>query len=622
MDVDNTPCLTTSNDNKLPCSNLRTINLETSNFSNYDDILLNEDDEQMLDINMVVFDSKKLSADIVQIKHDVSAVRTAILSSLDDLERDLKNRVELGMIPEDVKLFNKLSSIIPKVNNLKKAVKYWYSNFLSDCNDLQSEISRYRTVIQSIDDVIYNLKQSNREFRSSRIGLIDNSIVTRARNNITRSKSLSKARNRLTALNTVINKKHQRLITRLQDLDTGILHYDIQGNDKEFDIHEVLESIRSLTESNSPLEILNQNVARQIANTPTVSHFITDNIETIKMPESGTTHFERDARNNLLTDAEVTAKLQELAKTRLYTTGTQILLENLKDQLDKRYANNETKLKEIKTLFDDIRKRVPATVLAQYRALSVSNDDTAKTLKEVKELYKNLSPEDAIYADELRSIIRQTRNTIKKQIMADAGNIQPTDSNLSTELNNNPSTRSPRPPPPPPGAGGSGGSFSNNGNGGNNNDDRGGGGMDIDTTPSSQQVQTPRSPSPNVSSLSNIGSVNGSSLAPTIIGGGGAESTPAIASTSRAAAETEAIRRLGRNPDIRDYLIRMPPTTAPSPSVIVNEPPPNPIINLLDEDDLMNSTEQQVPPLQPDQQPPQPSPPNPNNQDIDALLLN
>lgn len=622
MDVDTTQCVTTSNDNRLPCSNLRTINLETSKFSNYDDILLNEDDEQMLDLNMVVFDSKKLSADIVQIKHDVATVRNAILSSLDDLEQDLKNRVELGMIPEDVKLFNKLSSIIPKVNNLKKAVKYWYSNFLSDCNDLQSEISRYRTVIQSIDDVIYNLKQSNREFRSSRIGLIDNSIVTRARNNITRSKSLSKARNRLTALNTIINKKHQRLITRLQDLDTGILHYDIQGNDKEFDIHEVLESIRSLTESNSPLEILNQNVARQIANTPTVSHFITDNIETIKMPESGTTHFERDARNNLLSDDEVIAKLKNLAKTRLYTTGTQILLENLKDQLDKRYANNETKLKEIETLFGDIRKRVPATVLAHYRALSVSNNDTAQTLKEVKELYKNLSPEDAIYADELRSIIRQTRNTIKKQIMADAGNIQPTDSNLSTELNNNPSTRSPRPPPPPPGAGGSGGSFSNNGNGGNNNDDRGGGGMDIDTTPSSQQVQTPRSPSPNVSSLSNIGSVNGSSLAPTIIGGDGAESTPAIASTSRAAAETEAIRRLGRNTDIRDYLIRTQPLTAPSPSVIVNEPPPNPIINLLDEDDSMNAMEQQLPPLQPQQQPPQPTPANPNNQNIDALLFN
>lgn len=623
MDVDdNTPCVTTSNDNRLACSNLRTISLETSKFSNYDDILLNEDDERMLDLNMVVFDTKKLSDDIVQIKHDVANVRNAILSSLDDLEQDLKNRVELGMIPEDVKLFNKLSSIIPKVNNLKKAVKYWYSNFLSDCNDLQNEITRYRTVIQSIDDVMYNLRQTNREFRSTRIGLIDNSIVTRARNNITRSKSLSKARNRLTALNTVINKKHQRLITRLQDLDTGILHYDIQGNDKEFDIHEVLESIRSLTETNSPLEILNQNVARQIANTPTVSHFITENIETIKMPESGTTHFETDARANMLSDAEIIAKLKNLATTRLYTTATETMLENLKSQLDKRYANNSEMTTAINTAYDDLRKRVPTTVLAEFRSRAVSNKDTAMTLKQVKEVYKNLLPEDVIYADELRSIIRQTRETLKKQIMNDAGNLQPTDGNLAVDLTDNPSNQPPGPPPPPGAGGGAGnGPPGNNGNGrnnGNDNDDDGnGGGMSMDTTPVSsqqQQVQTPRSPSPNVSSV------------PSNSGGGGGNSNnnidniSVVASTSKAAAEAEAFRRLYKNADIRDFLIRRQPTVAPSPSVIVNEPPPDPIIDLLDEDETMTTAEQQLPPLQPQQQPPQPSPAEPNNQDIDALL--
>ncbi|ATZ81557.1 hypothetical protein DiNV_CH01M_ORF69 [Drosophila innubila nudivirus] len=390
----------TSNDRKFACGYLTCDMTSVPTYGNT--FGLQNANRNVLNLDFSLLNIDLLRDNLNVINDEVKNVILSIKKWLYDMEADFELKVALGDVDLDSKLFNRVNMIIPKIDQSKKSLDAWYSEFLDLNVDLSESFSDYSNIAARIESTC-----ATGSFVGG--GLPEN-VVTVAKQNASKSKAIQRQTTRLLSIDVKIRNQMQKITFKINELSTGILRY---GARKELNLNTLSEAFDSLGQKDTPLMRVQKNLSQLINSTQVQYNLNTmpaTLIPSIKNPY--TVKFE-DPRKN---DEYILSRLKGLLNTTLYTSSTATNIDAINTFIDDTYKSSQ-KYDEMKKIYSDIvTLNVPHVLIESLAQKATDPTDIYLLAFRVRKIIAALMPQDIIYQERLNEIAATINRTIENQI--------------------------------------------------------------------------------------------------------------------------------------------------------------------------------------------------------------
>lgn len=369
----------------------------------------------LINLDFTILNAPLLLKDLDNVMSVVKELYESYLQWLYNLEYEFLIRVETGEIAMDLRLFNRIAGVIPRMKRANKLLRTWYADFLNSCNKLSDLLLQYQKIC-------IQLKSLDATTSMGGTGIMQPNVVALAKANLSRSKAIQRSRTRIMTLDTKIRAAMQEISFLIRDLKSGILRIN-QDNDRVvFNLNEITEALTDLSQTNSPLVQIYEKLATIINKTPIVSVLHSDEPKRLNVNE--TPHqFLNEMSNSAISATDLVKRLRDLLLRKMYTTTSAESIEKIEDFIQKTFRNSP----EYQSLMDGItalRANVPKKVLTELRIAASTPNNILTTIQRINSLLDNLDVDDEIYRNQLLEAKKAATDTAKRDLenttMADA----------------------------------------------------------------------------------------------------------------------------------------------------------------------------------------------------------
>lgn len=352
----------------------------------------------LFNLDFELFDIDELRVNLRRVSEEVTDAYKNMLNWFSDLERNVAIKVQTGDIEMNITLFNKLNLIIPKFSMARKVVDSWYADYIdmvTDLSDLFSEYSHSSTKVQSLST------------QNTVIGGIRENVITLARQNISKSKSIQRAITKILSIDARIRSALQALTFKLNELTSGTLRYGSKNERKILNLTELSNAVMSLGEGDSPLVKIQMQLSNVINSTPL-------NFTLRTRPPELLPNVNYDPKNtfaNDLSSETVLEKLYAFRDTTLYTTTTKPAVDALQDYVEHKFRD-DLQYNNMLAIIERIRvQNVPNRFLDTLQMNASNPENIYLTIDVIKQVINKLSDQDIIYRERLDQILQTATNT-------------------------------------------------------------------------------------------------------------------------------------------------------------------------------------------------------------------
>lgn len=361
----------------------------------------------LIHLDFTILNAPLLLADLDSVMGVVKELYESYLQWLHKLEYEFLIRVETGEIAMDVRLFNRIAGVIPRMKRANKLLRTWYANFLNSCNNLSDMLLQYQKVC-------IQLKSLDSTTHEGGTGIMKPNIIALAKANLSRSKAIQRARTRIMSLDTKIRAAMQEISFLIRDLKAGILRLN-QDNDRVvFNLNEVTEALAELSQTNSPLVQIYEKLATVINKTPIDSVLHSDELKRLnanEMPHQ----FLAEMSSNSITAQDLIKRLDDLLLRKMYTTTTAESIEKIEDFIQKTFQKSANYQKLMRGI-TKLRENVPRKVITDLRTRATDTQDILTTIQRIDSLLDNLDVNDEIYRNQLLEAKKTATQTAKRDL--------------------------------------------------------------------------------------------------------------------------------------------------------------------------------------------------------------
>lgn len=405
-----------SNDDNVDCNSylnvINTTNSATNGSHSNNNILNgtigNNTNSSNMQLDFVLLNANVLLKDLEDVMAIVKELYDSYIQWFYKLEYQFFIRVETGEIPLDLRLFNRIPSVVQKMKRANKLTRTWYAIFLNECNDLSDYLLQYQKFevqLKSIDVTTY----------AGGTGIMQPNKVTLAKANLSRSKSIQRLRTRIMTLDTKIRTSMQEISFLMRDLKSGRLRINQDGNRTTYDFKEITDALAELGQNNSPLTQIYERLATIINQTPMVSTLRTEPVTRLSM--TNPRQFLNEIQSTELSTNDLLKRLNELIDRKLYTTSSQESIEAIESYVEENFKTS-AQYAQIQNAIKTLRNNTPTQVITELRAKANDKDNIWHTIQRIKSFIANLSENDAIFRNSFEDIL-ETANKTATRVLND-----------------------------------------------------------------------------------------------------------------------------------------------------------------------------------------------------------
>lgn len=363
--------------------------------------------DNIFQLDFVVFNIPLLLADLDNVMAAVKELYDAYLQAFHKLEDEFRIRVETGEIPMDIRLFNRIPSVAQKMKRANKILRTWYSKFLNVSNDLSDLLLQYQKNVNQLQSL-------EATTTSGGTGIMQPNVVTLAKANMSRSKSIQRLRTRLMSLDTKIRAAQQEISFLIRDLKAGVLRLDSDSGGGLFDFKELADAMSDLGQTNSPLVQIHERLASIINKTPIVATLNSAPPRRLIVDTNASSFLsELTGGSNKMHARDLVKRLNELVNRKFYTPKSQTSIESIETYIQENFA----KAPEYPDLLQAIkllRENTPSNVIVSLRTKANDTANIWETIQRTKSILENLEIDDEIYRDKLTDILEMANKTAKR----------------------------------------------------------------------------------------------------------------------------------------------------------------------------------------------------------------
>jgi hypothetical protein len=233
-------------------------------------------------------------------------------------ENDVAFKVNAGVIPRDVALFNRLINVVPRINKFKRLINTWFVG----TQDLVYELA---ATLTSYDNISIKLQMLGVNPAATYNTMTDN-VVAIARKNLSRSKSIQQQTNKLIVVDAKIRDLLVQLQNKNNEFSSGMLKYSNENT--VLDLKEVVDVINTLGGKDSPLVELQKSLSETLNAQPIRFKIDTPDVKLLT-PVPGAP----DLGRNLPGPDEIVRILESVRNSFLYTESTRKQLEPIQEYI-------------------------------------------------------------------------------------------------------------------------------------------------------------------------------------------------------------------------------------------------------------------------------------------------
>ncbi|AUQ43954.1 putative gp124-like protein [Esparto virus] len=395
----------TSNDRKFTCgfgSCTYSPNVDELNRTSYNN-------SNILNLDFTIFNVTVLRDNLDFVSDEVLKVYNSINSWLTFMEQDFELKFNVGDITLNNELYNKLTVAIPKIEQARKSIDAWYSEFQDSTFDLTNTLSDYASIVSKLD----SLNMSNTYIRG-----LPNTAIAIAKENIAKTKDIQRQMTRMLRIDTTIRNQMQQLSMKIKELSTGILRY---GDRKELNLNTLEKIFITLSNRVSPLMRVQTQLANIINSTP-----INFNLTTPEVPiiQNVPNKYEPKAMT-VQDEIYILNRLKDIKNFNIYTSATAPKIDAINSYIDEHLRNSQY-YAEMKKIYNNIiLNNVPSVLIETIAQQSANSEGIYILSHRVRKLIQNILPQDEIYRDRLNEINNIITSTITSML------------NIKTEPDNN-----------------------------------------------------------------------------------------------------------------------------------------------------------------------------------------
>lgn len=353
----------------------------------------------LINLDFTLIDIDALRENLTTVSDEVNLACNRILDWLTSLEQQIALKIQTGDIEMDRNLFNKLNSIIPKFTSARKVINLWRADYINMSAYLSDLFSNYSEIVAKVELL---------DSQNTMVTGLRESVVTLAKQHLTKSKSIQNAMSKILSLDSRIRTEMQTLTFKIKELSTGILRY---GDGDILNLSELSNAAQSLVDDDSPLVRIQTQLSKVIASTPL--NFTLQTREPTLLPSVNMESNTFAININTMPSSTVLEKLRAFKDTILYTSSTQPTVDALETFINAEFKNDAQYTSMI-DLINRIRQEnrpVPFIDALQIRA---SNPDNIYlTIDTIRKVIDNLNINDAIYGERLNEILNTAVDTAK-----------------------------------------------------------------------------------------------------------------------------------------------------------------------------------------------------------------
>lgn len=272
----------TTNDRTFACDNNGSIDVDSifkcDTGNNVGQVFNSRTVDQIFaDSSINILDTTVIRNNLTAVSQSIYTVYTDMIARIEALEGDVERRIIAGEIPKDNNLFVKVTRIQPKLRAAKNDMLTWKSNTLNDLRELGNILRQYDQIVSKIKMAMFNTTSGassalNDFYASSYI----------AKQNLSKSKSISAAIRRLINLDTRLRYDIHSVQLNLNELSSGILR---SSNSQHItDMNEIIDLLNTLHGDRSPLARIELDMSNLVNNTPIRFRLDTANMQLIEPP--------------------------------------------------------------------------------------------------------------------------------------------------------------------------------------------------------------------------------------------------------------------------------------------------------------------------------------------------
>lgn len=313
----------------------------------------------------------------------------------------LNDNVQGANTPDNLmSIYNKLSATIPRVQRGRQHLALWYKNVQNDLYDLNDMVSRYNlsySQLASLEGVdgVYGIG-------------FELSIDAKAAKKLRKLKSLQRLGNTLSTLNVRIQNATRNFQQKLNELDTGVLHYNQQRD--IVNVKELIQTIIDINGGESPLQQVRTALSQIIwekqydfnivGNQPPMLQVTVPDLSAAK----------------ILNTADILRRLKDYNDHVIYNENMAPILENIRAYATKYLANDITNFNQIQALTDSWEQNnTPDLFIARLaEEIRTAGDNADKLFKINDRLNKTLAllPTNAPEYQNLKGVSIALQNKI------------------------------------------------------------------------------------------------------------------------------------------------------------------------------------------------------------------
>lgn len=361
----------------------------------------NLDQRDLYNLDFTLFNIDSLRDNLNTVSAQVKLVYEDIIEWFRSLEAEFEMKVRSGEIDMNITLFNKLNLVIPKFALAKKVMDSWYSDYMNMVSILSDLLSEYSMAALKIEAM---------NTQNTSVGGIKESVITLAKQNLSKSKAIQRTISKILNLDGKIRAAIQDLTFKLSEIESGILRYGAANDKKIFNLNDMANTIKSLSEGDSPLVRIQTQLSSIINNKP-INFSLTTRPPKLLPPVKYTPN-----DISTMTPEIAIEKLKTLRSTTLYTSVTRPNIDAVIDYIETKFKNDinvavlARYINEIKTL------NVPNVFLDSLRGKAVDKTDIFITIDTIERTMRQLSGPDIIYKEPLESILKTAQETAKNSV--------------------------------------------------------------------------------------------------------------------------------------------------------------------------------------------------------------
>lgn len=353
-------------------------------------------------LNLEIFNVELIQDYIDNTLSQVTMIRDAYMEWLAEKETAIELKVSLRNVPINQTLFNKLNILIPKLVQSKKLFSQWFSEFHLTILDIAENLQKYSEAQSKIESLFV---------ASTNASGLEMNIVTVAKENQSKSKSIQKQITRLMAMDAKIRFSIKNLQYKMRELYDGVLRV----GDRTLNIKDLGALIDELSGGESPLVRVRNMLANIINSTQETFTLKTNKVTQLHIPDA------QQLMNTLQSGERVSEEsvlnyLNDMANYRLYTTESEKVLVPAFTAIIKIYSNSP-RFPEMQQKINEIKHNAPHIIISNIRSDINENRDIYLIINRIENIQKNLTGQDiTVYGNELRELYDMAATRARQNI--------------------------------------------------------------------------------------------------------------------------------------------------------------------------------------------------------------